>query len=135
VGEIGDLLELDHPELVQLLLDIGGDAGDELQIVGLALRLLEALEGLDLLGAPRLLALDNARRLAAAAAQVIELGAAHAAPSHHLDRVDQRRMDREDALDALAVGNLTHGEVLVEPAARAADAHAFIGLNAAPLAF
>ena len=49
VGEIGDLLELDQPELVQLRLELGRDAGDQLQIVGRALGLGEALEGLALL--------------------------------------------------------------------------------------
>src|ERR1043166_4570078 len=78
-----------------------------------------------------LLLLDDAGRLAAPAAQVIELGAAHLAAAHHLDRVDHRRIEREHALDAFAVGNLTHGEVLVEPAAGAADAHALVGLHAA----
>ena len=134
VGEIGDLLELDQAELVQLLLELGRDAGDQLEIVGLALRLLEALEGVFAL-ALHLLALGDAGRLAAPAAQIIELGPAHPAAPHHLDRVDQRRMDREDALDALAIGNLAHGEILVQPAARAADADALIGLHARALAF
>ena len=44
-------------------------------------------------------------------------------------------MDREDALDALAIGNLADGEALVQPAAVARDHNAFIGLNARALAF
>ena len=80
-------------------------------------------------------ALDDARRLAAAAAQIIELGAAYLAAAHDLDRVDHRRIKREDALDAFAVGNLAHGEILVQPGAGAADADALIGLDAAALAF
>ena len=44
-------------------------------------------------------------------------------------------MYREDALDALAIGNLAHGEILVQPAAGAANAHALIGLHARALAF
>src|SRR4051794_17333778 len=78
---------------------------------------------------------DDAGRLAAQLAQVIELGATHLAAAHHLDRVDHRRHHREYALDAFAVGNLANGEALVEPAAGAADAHAFIGLHAGALAF
>src|ERR1700736_5533821 len=78
--------------------------------------------------------LDDAGRLAAQAAQVIELGAAHLAAAHHLDRIDHRRIEREHALDALAVGDLAHGEVLVEARAGAADADALIGLHAAALA-
>ena len=112
-------------------------AGDELEIVRRALGLGEALEAMRLLAlaAARVLALGNTGGLAAAATQIIELGAAHAAVAHHLDGLDQRRMDREDALDALAIGNLADGEVLVDAAAGAADAYAFIGLNAGALAF
>src|ERR1700756_3763266 len=95
----------------------------------------------DLGGSPRLrladlalLLLDDAGGFAAPAAQVIELGPAHLAAAHDLDRVDHGRIEREHALDAFAVGNLTHGEVLVEPAARAADAHALVGLHAAAVA-
>src|SRR5579864_1127285 len=39
-------------------------------------------------------ALGDARRLAAAFAQVIELGAPHRAAAHHLDLGDTRRMQR-----------------------------------------
>src|SRR5262245_54533754 len=86
------------------------------------------------LGALAVLALDDAGGLAAAAAQVIELRAAHLAAAHDLDRVDQRRVEREHALDALAVGDLAHREALVQAAARARDAHALIGLHAGALA-
>src|ERR1700737_3547280 len=85
-------------------------------------------------GAVRLL-LDDAGRLAAQIAQVIQLGAAHLAAAHHLDRVDHRRHHGEYAFHAFAVGNLPHGEALVEPAAGTADANAFIGLNARAIAF
>src|SRR5581483_10427432 len=81
-----------------------------------------------------ILPLDNARRLAAPAAQIIELGAADLAAAQDFDRVDHRRVQRKDALNALAVGNLAHGEILVESRAGAADADAFIGLHARPLA-
>src|SRR5579863_10474261 len=57
---------------------------------------------------------DDACRLAASAAEVIKLGAAHLTAAHHLDRVDHRRIEREHALDAFAVRNLPDGEVLVE---------------------
>src|SRR5665213_1755820 len=81
------------------------------------------------------LLLDDAGRLAAQIAQVIQLGATHLAAAHHLDRVDHRRHHREDALDAFAVGNLANGKTLVEAAAAAADADAFIGLHAGAIAF
>src|SRR5712691_4866105 len=72
-------------------------------------------------GGAMVLLLDDAGGLAAAAAQVIELGAAHLAAAHDLDRVDHRRIERKDPLHPLAVGNLAHGEVLVEARAGAAD--------------
>src|SRR5260370_3334660 len=80
------------------------------------------------------LLLDDAGRFAAQAAQVIELGAPYLAAPHDLDRIDQRRIERKDALDALAVGNLAHREVLVEARSGAADAHALIVLDAAAFA-
>src|SRR5262245_24150189 len=79
-------------------------------------------------------ALGNTRRLAAAATQVIELGPAHTAPAHDLDRVDHRRIEREHALDALAIRNLPHGEVFVKAVPGATNAHAFVGLHAGALA-
>src|ERR1700716_3986836 len=81
------------------------------------------------------LLLGDARLLAAQSAQVIELGAAHLAAAHDLDRIDHRRIERKHALDALAIGNLAHREVLVEAGAGAPDADALIGLDAAALAF
>src|SRR5215469_3611608 len=81
-----------------------------------------------------ILALDDTGGFSAPAAQVIKLGTADLAAAYHLDRVDHRRIEREHPLDAFAVGNLAHGEVFVEPAARAADAHALVGLNAAAVA-
>src|SRR5215467_12101034 len=90
--------------------------------------------GVGSLGAFTRLALDDARRLAAASAQVIELGAAHLAAAHHLDRVDHRRIEREHALDALAIRDLANREVLVEAGAGAADADALVGLNPGLLA-
>ena len=87
------------------------------------------------LGAGGVHALGDAGRLAAAIAQIIELGAPDLAAPHDLDRIDHRRIDREDALDALAVGDLADGEALVEAAAVAGDADALIGLDAGALAF
>src|SRR5690606_27703549 len=73
--------------------------------------------------------LADARGFAAAVTQIVELGAADAATAHDLDALYQRRIDREDALDAFTIGDLAHGEALVEARARARDAHAFIGLD------
>src|SRR5689334_17886379 len=70
----------------------------------------------DRLGRGRLAAaLGDARRLAGAAAQVIELGPPHPAAAHHLDGAEARRVKREDALDALAVGDLAQREARIEP--------------------
>src|ERR1700751_3447303 len=80
-------------------------------------------------------AFGDAGRLAAAIAQIIELGAPHLAAPEDFDRVDHRRIDGENALHALAIGDLPHREVLVEAIAAARDAHAFIRLNAGALAF
>src|SRR6202047_3127413 len=79
--------------------------------------------------------LDDAGRLATQIAQVIQLGAAHLAAAHHLDRVDHRRHYGEYAFDAFTVGDLAHRKTLVEPAAGAADADAFVSLHARAIAF
>src|SRR6185295_19436817 len=55
-------------------------------------------------------ALGDTRRLSGAAAQIIELGPAHVAAADHLDMVDDRRIEREDALDAFAEADLADGE-------------------------
>ena len=130
VGEVGDLLELDGVELTQAAGEIGVDTLDLRQILGLALRLLEALPlRIEAAGAG-VRALGDTGRLAAAAAQVIELRAADFAAAQDLDLGDVGRVDREHALHALAVGNLAHGEVLVDAGAGAADHHALVGLGA-----
>src|SRR6185437_11065065 len=81
-----------------------------------------------------ILALADTGRFATTSAQVIQLGATHLAAAHNLDRVDHRRVQREDTLDALTVRNLAHREVFVEALAGAADAYALIGLHAGALA-
>src|SRR5262249_20938505 len=91
--------------------------------------------GLDSLGPAGALRLGNARLLAAQSAQIIELGAANFAAAHDFDRVDHRRIERKHALHALTIRDFADGEVLVQPAARAADAYAFVGLHAALVAF
>src|SRR4029079_6424423 len=81
------------------------------------------------------LGLGDARLLAAESTQIIELGAANFAAANHLDRVDHGRVEREHALDALSVRNLAHREVLVDAAARTADADAFVSLHTRLVAF
>src|SRR5580765_363359 len=62
----------------------------------------------------------HARGLALQIAQEVQLGAAHAGRPHDLDLLDRRRMQREDALDALAERDLPHRE----RGAQAAPVHA-----------
>src|SRR6266581_7275560 len=89
-------------------------------LLGRLLRLLR-----ESLGAAVILLLADACGFAAPAAQIVELGAAHLAASHNLDRVDHRRIERKYPLHALAVGDFPDCETLVEARARARDADAF----------
>src|SRR5690606_28739564 len=92
------------------------------------------LIGLDALGAG-IGRFEDTRRLAATIAQVIELGAPHLAALEHFDAIDHRRVDREHAFHAFAIGNLADRETLHDPRARTRDHHAFIGLDAFLFAF
>src|SRR5437588_9729746 len=84
-------------------------------------------------GALRLL--DDAGRLTAQVAQVVQLGSAHLAAAHHLDGIDHWRQHGEHAFDTLAIGNFADREALIDPATGTADAHAFIGLHPRTIAF
>src|SRR5206468_1178211 len=64
-------------------------------------------------------ALGDARRLAGASAQIIELGPADVAAADDLDRIDDRRIEREDALDPLAEADLADRDARSGPAALA----------------
>src|SRR5581483_11291282 len=68
---------------------------------------LNALRGM---GRSRLLlfAFAQACGLALEPAQIIQLGAAHAAGAHHIDVIDHRRMNRKNALHALPEADLAH---------------------------
>src|SRR5690606_29828529 len=79
--------------------------------------------------------LDDTSRLTATVAQVVELGAADLTAADDFDALDQRRVDREHALDAFAVRDLPDGEVLLEARTRTRDADAFVGLNAGARTF
>src|SRR3546814_12555781 len=79
--------------------------------------------------------LADARRLAGAATQVVELRTAHIAAAHHLDGIDARAVQREDALDTLAVRQLAHGEGGVEAAVAARDADALESMDELARAF
>src|SRR5690606_16523849 len=89
-------------------------------------------------GAVLLLATDvglQAGGLAAQLAQVVELGAAAAAAAHDRDLADQRRREREDALDALAERHLADRDGAAgAPAVLAGDDDALEGLDARAVA-
>src|SRR6185503_10997568 len=76
------------------------------------------------------LPLLDARRLAGEMAQVVELRAPHAAAAHDLDVGQHRAVEREDALDADAVGDLADREGRAHAGSTLGDAHALERLNA-----
>src|SRR5436190_1544892 len=90
--------------------------------------------GLGLVEMAGVAALGDSGRLAGAAAQVIELRPADRATADDLDRIDVRRIEREDALDALAETDLAHGEGAAQAAIGAGDADAFEILDSGALA-
>ena len=92
----------------------------------------DRLDFLGLLHAAAGRPLDDTGPLAGAAAQIIELGPADLAAADNLDRFDARAVERKDALDALAVRQLAHGEGRVEAGIAPRDAHALERLD--PLA-
>src|SRR5579884_135062 len=76
-----------------------------------------------------LFALAQAGSLAFEPAQVIQLGAAHAAGSDKVDVIDHWRVDREDALNALAETDLANGNGLAQAAVLTRDYGAFESLQ------
>src|SRR5262249_45799046 len=72
----------------------------------------------------------HSRRLALQLAEVVQLRAADPRRPHHLDLLDRRRVQREDALDALAERHLANGERGARAAAVQTDHDAFEDLNA-----
>ena len=69
------------------------------------------------------------------AAQIIQLRPPHVAAAHHGDLGDDRRIERKHALHALAVADLAHREVAVQPLVGAGDHDALERLGAGALAF
>ena len=117
-----------HVQLLQAAGQIGVDALDLRQIIGLALELLEALPGGVQAAGACVRALDDTGGLTAAATEIVQLGAADTAAADDFDLGDEGRVDREHAFDAFAVGDLADGEALVDAAAGAGDDDAFVGL-------
>src|SRR3954469_11173123 len=79
--------------------------------------------------------LADPRRFAGAAAQVVELRAAHFAFALHLDGGYERRVGLERALHALSGGDLAHDEGRVEAAIALRNYHALERLHALSFAF
>src|SRR6185369_17908622 len=77
----------------------------------------------------------DAGRLAAALAQVVQLGAAHIAAALDFDAGDQRAVGLEGALHAFAAGDLADGEAAVQAAVALGNDDAFEGLGALARAF
>src|SRR3984957_14087611 len=76
----------------------------------------------------------DARRLTSARAQIIELGAAHAAAALDRDLRDARAIGLERAFHTLAVRDLAHGERGVEATIAARNHDALVGLDALAIA-
>src|ERR1041384_4739474 len=93
---------------------------------GCALRLLRALPA----GRLARVALADAGGFAAQFAQVIELGPTDAPALHHVNAINDRRVQREDALDADAETRLAHRDRLAHAAAFARDHDALKNLYA-----
>src|SRR5437879_3304472 len=74
-------------------------------------------------------ALANASLPADLAAQVVKASLAHVAVAQHVDLVDAGRVDHESPLDADAVSDTPHREVLAQAAARDPDDCAFENLD------
>src|SRR5579859_1443854 len=79
--------------------------------------------------------LGDTRRLAAAITQIIELGATDVTTADHFDLGDIRGVEREDTLDAFAVGDLAHGERAVQAGIAAGDDDALVSLQTLAGAF
>src|SRR4051794_747561 len=111
--------------------------------MGEALRFRRVLGALDLgLGAlasghvaANLATFGDSGGLAGASAQVIKLCATDITAAHDLDRIDDRRIKREDALDALTEADLADGEARAHALVGASDANALERLDAAAFAF
>ena len=73
--------------------------------------------------------------LAHAVAQIVQLGAAHAALADNLHGLHVGGVQGEHALHTYAVGNAAHGEGLADAAALAGDHGAFELLDTLPVAF
>src|SRR6476620_3328800 len=80
-------------------------------------------------------AFGDTSSLTGAATQVVELRTANVAAAHDLDLVDDRRIKREDALDALTERNLANGEAGADALVGAGDAYALERLHAGTVAF
>src|ERR1017187_5308639 len=84
---------------------------------------------------PTLLTFAEACGFALQSAQIVKLGAAHAAGAHHVDVVDHACVDRENAFHALAEADLAHRDALAHAGVIACNHRAFEGLQTFLVAF
>src|ERR1035437_3088125 len=91
--------------------------------------------GIGRMARPKLFALFQTGSLALQGAQIVQLGAAHAARADHIDVIHYLGVYREDTLHALAKTDLADGDALTHAHAVAGNQNAFESLQAFFLAF
>ena len=84
---------------------------------------------------PNLLAFAETRCFALQIAQIVKLGAAHAAGAHDVDVIDHRSVHRENALYALAKADLSHGDGFADARVLAGNHGSFKRLQTFLVAF
>src|SRR5690606_22252635 len=77
----------------------------------------------------------DACRATAALPQVVQLGATHRTATLHFNLGDAWAVQRESALDTLAVGDLAHDETGVQATVATGNHHAFVSLHTLARAF
>jgi hypothetical protein len=76
-----------------------------------------------------LFAFPQASSFALKSAQIVQLGATHAAGANEIDVIDNRRVDGEDTLNALAEADLPNGDRLAQSGVISRDYSAFESLQ------
>src|SRR5215210_5657585 len=76
------------------------------------------------------IAFTNTSCLAAKISQIVKLGATHVTPFHHVDVINDRRVQRKDSFDTDTKAGLAHGDRLARATVLARNANAFKSLQA-----
>ena len=77
----------------------------------------------------------DTRRLAAAIAEVVQLGTTHVTTALHFDAGDQGAVGLECTFHAFAAGDLAHDKAAVQTTVALGNHHAFVGLHALAVTF